>query len=95
MLLGGDGTLNRLVNDLDGYVPKNKLWLYKAGTGNDFYRDVKNEEELNKLELTKEYIQGVGNKLFNSKKTTTKKNEIIELIAKDQAHQNLVELLKD
>ena len=40
VLLGGDGTLNRLVNDLDGYVPKNKLWLYKAGTGNDFMNDI-------------------------------------------------------
>lgn len=41
--------------------------------------DVKNEEELKNKELTKEYIQTVGSKLFNSKKTISKKNEIIEL----------------
>ena len=41
--------------------------------------NVKNEEELKNIELTKEYIQDVGNKLFNSKKNTVKKNEIIEL----------------
>ena len=29
--------------------------------------NVKNEDELNKVELTKEYIQEVGNKLFNAK----------------------------
>ncbi len=40
ILLGGDGTLNCMVNALDGYVPDNKLWLYKAGTGNDFINDV-------------------------------------------------------
>ncbi|MBR2902173.1 MAG: diacylglycerol kinase family protein [Clostridia bacterium] len=40
ILLGGDGTLNRMINALDGYVPENKLWLYKAGTGNDFINDV-------------------------------------------------------
>ena len=30
--------------------------------------DVKNEEELANVELTKEYIQGVGSKIFNAKK---------------------------
>lgn len=41
--------------------------------------DVKNEDELKKVELTKEYIQEVGSKIFNSKKTSQKKNEVIEL----------------
>ena len=52
--------------------------------------DVKNEEELNKLELTKEYIQGVGNKLFNSKKSSAKKNEIIELTGLRTEEQNII-----
>ena len=52
--------------------------------------DVKNEEELKNTELTKEYIQGVGNKLFNSKKTTTKKNEIIELSGLRPEEQNII-----
>ena len=52
--------------------------------------DVKNEEELKKLELTKEYIQGVGNKLFNAKKTTAKKNEIIELTGLRSEEQNII-----
>ena len=41
--------------------------------------NVKNEDELNNIELTKEYIQEVGNKLFNAKRSTVKKNEVIEL----------------
>ena len=40
---------------------------------------VKSEEELKEIELTKEYIQEVGSKIFNSKKTVPKKNELIEL----------------
>lgn len=39
ILCGGDGTLNHFVNDLDGYVPQNKILLYGAGTGNDFMND--------------------------------------------------------
>ena len=52
--------------------------------------DVKNEEELKKLELTKEYIQGVGNKIFNSKKSNIKKNEIIELSGLRPEEQNII-----
>jgi len=52
--------------------------------------DVKNEEELKNIELTKDYIQGVGNKLFNSKRNTVKKNEIIELNGLRPEEQNVI-----
>ena len=52
--------------------------------------NVKNEEELKNIELTKEYIQDVGNKLFNSKKNTVKKNEIIELTGLRPEEQNII-----
>ena len=52
--------------------------------------DVKNEDELKKVELTKEYIQEVGNKLFNSKKTPTKKSEMIELTGLRPEEQNII-----
>ena len=52
--------------------------------------DVKNEEELKKIELTKEYIQGVGNKIFNSKKAVPKKNEIIELSGLRPEEQHII-----
>ncbi len=52
--------------------------------------DVKNEEELKNVELTKEYIQDVGNKLFNSKRSTVKKNEIIELTGLRTEEQNVI-----
>jgi len=52
--------------------------------------NVKNEEELKNIELTKEYIQEVGNKLFNSKKSAVKKNEIIELSGLRVEEQNII-----
>ena len=45
VLVGGDGTLYHIANEIAGYEVHNKVLLAKAGTGNDFYRDVKNEEE--------------------------------------------------
>ncbi len=52
IIIGGDGTLNVVINNLRGYEIKNNLYLYKGGTGNDFMRDVCG----NKFEDT-EYIQ--------------------------------------
>ena len=45
VLVGGDGTLYHIANEIAGYEVHNKVLLAKAGTGNDFYRDVKDEEE--------------------------------------------------
>ena len=35
VLIGGDGTLNVVLNKLRGYDIKNNFYLYKGGTGND------------------------------------------------------------
>ena len=40
IVCGGDGTLHRLVNDLDGVEVKASLYVRRTGTGNDFLRDV-------------------------------------------------------
>ncbi len=39
LLVGGDGTLNRFVNDTDGLNVKN-VWYFAAGNGNDFWTDI-------------------------------------------------------
>lgn len=36
VLCGGDGTLNRFINDSDGYPYENPLYYYGTGSGNDF-----------------------------------------------------------
>lgn len=43
---GGDGTLNEIIQSLDG--AKCKLEIIPSGTGNDFYKVVKNIKEPNK-----------------------------------------------
>ncbi len=40
VLCGGDGTINRFVNDNEGIDIKNDVLYYPSGTGNDFLKDV-------------------------------------------------------
>ena len=40
IVAGGDGTLNRLVNDLDGREPVRDIYYYPCGSGNDFMADM-------------------------------------------------------
>ena len=45
ILVGGDGTLNHFANFVYKYKIKNTSYLYKAGTGNDFIRDIKSNDD--------------------------------------------------
>ena len=45
ILCGGDGTLNRFINDTDGIGCTQKLFYFAAGSGNDFLRDMRGETE--------------------------------------------------
>ena len=40
IICGGDGTLNRFVNDTNGIEIRNELYYFACGTGNDFARDL-------------------------------------------------------
>lgn len=40
VFVGGDGTINHLINELDGYRIKNNIYLLGNGTGNDFINDI-------------------------------------------------------
>lgn len=52
VLCGGDGTLNRFINNTKNIFIKNKIYYLPAGTGNDFYRDVTGKEIGNVIEIT-------------------------------------------
>ncbi|WP_025725457.1 diacylglycerol/lipid kinase family protein [Acholeplasma granularum] len=41
IIIGGDGTLNRIVNQINDTEILPQVFMYKAGTGNDFIRSVK------------------------------------------------------
>lgn len=40
VLCGGDGTLNRFINDTDGIVYRNDIYYFPTGSGNDFWTDL-------------------------------------------------------
>ena len=56
VLCGGDGTLNRFVNDTDGMERPKNLYFYSAGTGNDFLNDLGKSPDGEPIELGK-YIE--------------------------------------
>ncbi len=50
VICGGDGTLNKFINQTKGIDIVNDVYYYPCGTGNDFYKDVnQNGEELIKI----------------------------------------------
>ena len=51
ILCGGDGTLNRFINDTDGLRVAQPLFYQACGTGNDFLRDIKRTPDDGPVEL--------------------------------------------
>ena len=45
ILSGGDGTLNRFINDTSGLEIQQDIYYYAAGSGNDFLRDLGRKPE--------------------------------------------------
>ena len=45
ILVGGDGTLNHFVNDIDLEDIHNEIYMYRAGSGNDFLNDLNSKED--------------------------------------------------
>jgi diacylglycerol kinase family enzyme len=73
ILVGGDGTLNHFINDIDLDDIHNEIYLYRAGTGNDFLNDIEAKEDfvlINKYLVnlpkvtikgkTRYFINGIG-----------------------------------
>ena len=54
VIAGGDGTLNRFINNIDELALENDVYYYAVGSGNDFYHDVSLEP--NKLIKINSYI---------------------------------------
>jgi diacylglycerol kinase family enzyme len=66
ILIGGDGTLNRFINDIKDKNVKGKILFNTAGTGNDFYTDVKEKEDGDLIEINK-YINNLPKAIINGK----------------------------
>lgn len=52
ILCGGDGTLNRFINDIDGIKLSNRILYYPTGSGNDFARDTQKPDGSEPFEIT-------------------------------------------
>jgi len=53
ILAGGDGTLNRFINNIDGIEFKCDLKYYPNGTGNDFAHDLGHQKECEPFSIKK------------------------------------------
>lgn len=75
VLAGGDGTLNRFINAIGDAEYPFPIYLYPAGSGNDFYRDVTSSASGDPVDITpyikdlptvtvngitKRFINGIG-----------------------------------
>ena len=56
ILCGGDGTLNRFVNDIGALSIENDIYYYPTGTGNDFAKDLGYEKYAEPFKINK-YLQ--------------------------------------
>ena len=65
ILCGGDGTLNRFVNDTDGLELPCEILYYPAGTGNDFSLDVTGCKTTEKPFSVKKYLQNLPSVIVN------------------------------
>ncbi len=72
VLIGGDGTINYLVNHYDCAKLKNRICLLANGTGNDFLKDINGkpgeEIELNKyiVDLPVVKVNGIERRFINN-----------------------------
>lgn len=58
VIVGGDGTLNRFVNDTDGIEISQQILYYPSGSGNDFANDLGKGDCGNPFEIS-QYIQNL------------------------------------
>lgn len=71
-IVGGDGTLNRFINELGDRKVVCNVYLVPAGTGNDFYHDVATDENQEKIllnpylnNLPTVFVNGMSKKFIN------------------------------
>lgn len=67
VICGGDGTLNRFLNDIADIEIESSIYFYPGGSGNDFFRDI--EADTNEIVCIDKYIKNlptctIGDKEF-------------------------------
>ncbi len=67
LLAGGDGTLNRFINDTEGVDFHNEVLYFPNGTGNDFAHDLGHTKECNPFPIT-EHLKELPSVVVNGKR---------------------------
>ena len=65
VMVGGDGTINYLINHVDTEHLNNNVYIYGSGTGNDFLNDI--NEEPGKEVLLNPYLKNLPTAWVNGK----------------------------
>jgi len=65
ILLGGDGTINHFVNSVAEYDIRQEIYLKSNGTGNDFLRSLKSNDDKPQHIMKAEYDNGVSKYFIN------------------------------
>lgn len=68
LVAGGDGTLNRFINDTLGLEYGRDIYYFAAGSGNDFLHDLELSEKENKVVVINKYITNLPVVTVNGKK---------------------------
>ena len=68
ILCGGDGTLNRFVNETQNIEIHNNIYYFSTGTGNDFARDLGHEKGANPDYCINQYLRELPSVEVNGKK---------------------------
>ena len=68
VLYGGDGTLNRFINDMGDVSTEAKIYYFPSGTGNDFALDIGKADATEPFEVSR-YIHNLPTVTVNGKTT--------------------------
>lgn len=67
LVCGGDGTLNRFINDISELEITNDIYFFPCGSGNDFARDVPSSELQNGIIPLNKYLKDLPECTVNGK----------------------------
>ena len=65
VICGGDGTLNRFINDVADIEVKSSIYFYPCGSGNDLFRDIKADND--DMICIDKYIENLPTCVVNGK----------------------------
>lgn len=68
LIAGGDGTLNRFINDTIGILPERDIYYFAAGSGNDFLHDITDGAEDKAVRVITQYIKNLPVVTVNGKR---------------------------